>query len=253
MTHKRLRVILSGASGHMGRAIQETLTAQNHEVIYGLYRNNQFLSKESGLPKPLPTDYENIQSDALIDFSDPSNLTQVLAVALSLEIPLILGTTGYSNEDIAQIKEAARKIVIMKSAQMSLPFLHFQRYVGEMARTLPQDYDIEIIETHHRHKKDAPSGTALLLLHEIQKARPDAGWEHDRFATSRVKGSMIGISSIRSGEDMVGEHRVIFASKYERMEFLHRISSRVAYVVGLAEIVVWCQGQKAGLYNMEDM
>ena len=244
-------IIVSGAGGRMGRIITHILTTEQMQV-YGIYRDPERVTADNTLPPPLPRNYQGVKASALVDFSLPSHLENVLSTAVSLKLPLIIGTTGYTEVQLQQIKEAAKKIPILIAANMSLTFHKFRHIVRKMAETLPTEYDIEIVETHHKNKKDAPSGTALLLLEEIQKERSNTKWLQDRFTNKFSKNQdEIGISSIRSGEDMVGEHRVIFAAQHDRIELMHRSSSPQVYAAAIPQIINWCTLQPPGLYTMD--
>jgi 4-hydroxy-tetrahydrodipicolinate reductase len=193
------------------------------------------------------------RSDALIDFTNASYSVQVADACARAGIAHICGTTGFAEAQKQRLQEAATRIPLVWSPNMSIGVTLFSSLVEQAARVLDEDYDIEIYEMHHRHKKDAPSGTALALGHAAAAGRTvdlDERAVFDRNG-ERERGS-IGFASLRGG-DVVGDHTVTFAGPGERFELTHRASSREIYVRGAMMAARWAQGRPAGFYGMRQV
>jgi 4-hydroxy-tetrahydrodipicolinate reductase len=193
-------------------------------------------------------------ADAIVDFSTPQSSAELAALAGRMRVPHIIGTTGFSPEQEAQIADAAERTVIVKSGNMSLGIALLSSLVKQAAAAL-QDFDIEILEMHHRNKVDAPSGTALLLSHAASEGR-NAGAEDASNLTGRrigVRGEGgIGFASLRVGT-VVGEHQVIFAGPHERVVLSHTAEDRIIFARGALAAARWSQGKPAGLYTIQDV
>ncbi|MDR9433039.1 MAG: 4-hydroxy-tetrahydrodipicolinate reductase [Spiribacter sp.] len=195
-------------------------------------------------------------ADVLIDFTLPDALANHLSAAVAANTPLVIGTTGLDRAEIAAIDQAARQIPLVYAANYSSGITLMLRLAELAASALNADYDVEILETHHRHKIDAPSGTAKALGERIASAR---GVELDNAAVyarhgltgERQRGD-IGIQTLRAG-DVVGEHTVMFASEGERIELTHRASSRQTFAHGALRAARWLTAQPAGRYDMQDV
>ena len=171
-------------------------------------------------------------------------------------VPIVIGTTGLNQKQLAEIKRLSSKTRVLISANMSLGVNLLVSLMGRVAKTLGDDYDVEIVEAHHRFKKDAPSGTALALAQPIAQA---LGRDLDRAGVCGRKGIVgertkqeIGLLSVRAG-DIVGEHTVIFGGLGERVEFIHRAQSRETFARGALRAAQWLVKQKKGLYGMQDV
>lgn len=196
------------------------------------------------------------RADVMIDFTTPkATLEHLKTIQSWREISAVIGTTGFSKQEMSQIKKISKKIPILLSPNMSAGINLMLALVRQVAMKLA-DYDIEIIEAHHNQKKDAPSGTALALAKEI--AEKKRGLSPFSFVYGR-KGDVgarkkreIGIHAVRAG-DIVGEHRVLFASQGERLELVHQASSRDAFAGGALRAAKWIVKKKPGLYSMKDV
>jgi len=193
--------------------------------------------------------------DLLIDFSAAAAFDAALALALSRRIALVSGTTGLSPRQQLAMRDASKTIPVLWSANFSLGVAVLTQLVREAARALP-DWDCEIAEVHHRHKKDAPSGTALALGREIADAREV---DFDKVAELARSGaqaarrtSAIGFASMRAG-DIVGEHTVMFAGDGERIELAHRATDRAIFARGALAAALWLRARAPGLYSMADV
>ena len=215
-----------------------------------------FLGFSSGVPivADLREGLKNAQ--VLIDFTRPEGTLAHLAVCRELGVQAVIGTTGFSDEQKAEIAEIAKDIAIMMAPNMSVGVNVTLKLLEMAAKALSTGYDIEIIEAHHRHKVDAPSGTALKMGEVIADALGRDLKECGVFAREGITGardpSSIGFSAIRGG-DIVGDHTVLFAGIGERIEITHKSSSRVTYAQGSLRAVRFLAGQKAGLFDMFDV
>lgn len=195
-------------------------------------------------------------ADVYVDFTSPSATVKALEACVHLKKSAVVGTTGMSEEQHEKIKEFAGSIAVVFSPNMSLGVNLLATLVEKTASALGADYDIEIIETHHKMKADAPSGTALLLAKSAAKGR---GLELQKCAVYGREGrpgprpvDQIGIMAVRGG-DIVGEHTVLFAGNGERIELIHRAHSRETFARGALRAAKWVAGKKPGLYSMMDV
>jgi 4-hydroxy-tetrahydrodipicolinate reductase len=191
-------------------------------------------------------------SDCVVDFTNPSTSLEALEASASAGIPFVTGTTGFSEEETARFRDASGRIPVVLSPNMSLGVTLLFKLVELSARAL-DGYDIEIVEAHHRHKKDSPSGTAKRLVEVLKAARKDLKEIHGREGFHGERGDdELGILSIRAG-DIPGDHTVLFASKGERLELTHRAVSRLTFARGTLRAVRFAVAQKPGLYSMSDV
>jgi 4-hydroxy-tetrahydrodipicolinate reductase len=191
-----------------------------------------------------------------IDFTEPSASVQNALAAAAARVPVVVATTGQTPEEREQIREAATRVPVVFSPNMSIGVNLLFAILPEIARTLGEEYDIEVIEAHHRMKKDAPSGTALRLAEVLAGAR---GWKLEDVGRTERRGNIgerprreIGLQTVRGG-DIVGEHTVIFAGIGERVEVTHRASSRDTFARGAVRAARWLPGKPPGLYDMLDV
>jgi 4-hydroxy-tetrahydrodipicolinate reductase len=259
-----VKIMVAGASGRMGRALVREI-AQGHGVMLlgaleaeghpdlgmdsgslaGLQPNGIKLTAD-----PLPLLAE---AEAVIDFTRPMVSTMLADLAAQARIVHVIGTTGFSAADDKRIEAASRHAVIVKSGNMSLGVTLLAALVARAAKALP-DYDVEILEMHHRMKVDAPSGTALLLGEAAAKGRGvslDAVWRRDGNNGAREDGG-IGFASLRGGS-VVGEHEVILAGPGERITLSHTAEDRSIFARGAVQAARWGHGKKPGLYGMTDV
>lgn len=198
-----------------------------------------------------------VASDAVIDFTKPELLKSHLDLAVRHKKPLVIGTTGLDAEARAAIKQAAQSVALVQAANMSVGVTLLGQLVKQLAAKLDDaTFDIEVVEMHHRHKIDAPSGTALALAEAAAQGRgvqlsDVARKSRDGQIGARPQGE-IGISTLRGG-DVVGDHTVIFAADGERIEITHKASSRQIFARGAVRAALWAAGRKPGLYSMLDV
>ena len=215
-----------------------------------------FLGHHSGIG--ITADIQNGLSTAevLIDFTRPEGTLAHLAVCRQLGVNLIIGTTGFTDAQKAEIAAAAQDIAIVMAPNMSVGVNATMKLLEMAAKALSSGYDIEVIEAHHRHKVDAPSGTALKMGEVMAKALgrdlKDCAVYTREGVTGERDPSSIGFATIRGG-DIVGDHTVLFAGTGERIEITHKSSSRVTYAQGSLRAVRFLRGRKAGLFDMADV
>ena len=195
-------------------------------------------------------------STVIIDFTNPEASLSYLRAATKKAVPIVIATTGFNSKQLAEIKRLARRTPTLLSANTSLGVNVLVSLLGKAAKMLGEDYDVEIIEAHHRFKKDAPSGTALALGRSVANA---LNRDLDKIGINGRKGIVgerskkeIALLSVRAG-DIVGEHTVIFGGIGERLEFIHRAHSRDTFARGAIRAAQWLAKQKPGLYGMQDV
>lgn len=262
-----LRLVVVGAAGRMGRmlirVIGETPDArlasaieqpdapalgQDAAVLAGLPPSGILISAD-----PLPA---FAQADAVLDFTTPAATVAFAALAAQARIVHVVGTTGMAEDDIARLEAAARHAVIIRSGNMSTGVNLLAALVKRAARALGEDFDIEVLEMHHRAKVDAPSGTALLLGEAAADGRGVALKERSARGRDGLTGPRrsgdIGFASLRGGS-VVGEHSVIFAGSGERLILSHVAEDRSVFARGALRAAIWGRSQKPGLYDMADV
>ncbi len=256
---KKIRIAVAGAGGKMGRRIIE-LAFQDPgiEVVGALEKKG---SPDFGKNLGGVTITDNLKealssAQVLIDFTHPNAADEHLEAALRFKIGFVLGTTGLSEKTLAALKKASTQIPILQSPNMSTGVNILFELVSRAAEILDERYDIEVSETHHKMKKDAPSGTALELARLIAKAK---GWEpKNAFVfgrqgeTGERKKNTIGIHALRGG-DVVGEHTTSFFGNGEIIEITHRATSRDAFAGGALAAAKFVAGRKPDLYNMRQI
>lgn len=262
-----VRIAVAGAAGRMGKRIAALATEQEGLELTGAFekKGHPEVGKDAGDVVgvgPLGIKVaDNIgdalgNADVVIDFTSPDSTLKNIQAAAGAGKGIIIGTTGLSEEDVSTIKGLAGKIPCVLASNMSLGVNLLLKVLGDIARALGDDYDVEIIEAHHRLKKDAPSGTALAMARAVAEA---LGRDLDAHAVYARKGMIgerkekeIGIQTIRAG-DIVGEHTVIFGGIGERVEVTHRVSSRDTFARGALRAALWLKGKPAGFYDMQDV
>ncbi len=240
---KPVRILLVGAKGRMGQAIAAAAEAAGAVIVAALDQGDD-LAKEID------------NCDVVVDFSHPSAAKEICCTALGAGKPLVIGTTGQSNDERALLEKASKSLPIVLSPNFSLGVNALFWLTRKTAEMLGQDFDLEITEVHHRLKKDAPSGTAKKLaevLCEVRKLDYAKNVAHGREGLIGERSAAeIGVHSIRGG-DVVGDHTVTFAGRGERLELTHRASSREAFATGALRAAGWIVGRPPGLYDMEDV
>lgn len=247
-----VKVLLNGCSGKMGRVIIEA--AKNFPDINIVAGIDKYKANDISFQIFESTSLVNVDYDVLIDFSRPEALNDLLDLSLKNKKPIIICSTGFSDEQLKLIKEKSEIIPIFKSANMSLGINLINSLLKKIVPVLYENYDIEIIEKHHNQKVDSPSGTALLLADTIKaNINEETKYIYGRQGESKREKNEIGIHSVRGGS-IVGEHDVIFAGASEVIELSHSAHSREVFAIGALKAAKYMKDKtKAGLYDMEDL
>lgn len=265
MTEMRLAVI--GAAGRMGRTLVSTIhETAGCRVAGGTERaGSEFIGQDLGPLAGLPELGVTITDDPLelftqiegiIDFSTPAATLEHAELAAQARIVHVIGTTGMTEDDEKKLKAASRHSRIIKAGNMSLGVNLLTALVRKVAAALDEDFDIEVVEMHHKHKVDAPSGTALMLGEAAAEGRgvnlnDKAVRSRDGITGARTSGD-IGFATLRGGS-VVGEHSVIFAGNSERIELTHRSESRALFANGAVKAALWGMDKSPGYYSMMDV
>jgi 4-hydroxy-tetrahydrodipicolinate reductase len=261
------RIVVAGAAGRMGSRITALSREYPELKLTGAFekRGHNAVGKDIGsivgigeigikLSKSLGDIADN--ADVIIDFTTPGSTKENVKVASKKGKAMVIGTTGLSKEDVKEMEPLIRSIPCVMASNMSTGINLLLRILQDVAKVLGDEYDIEIIEAHHRLKKDAPSGTALKMAQVIADA---LNRNLDEVAVYTRKGLIgertkkeIGIQTVRAG-DIVGEHTIIFGGLGERIEIVHKASSRDTFARGALRAALWISGKPAGLYDMQDV
>jgi 4-hydroxy-tetrahydrodipicolinate reductase len=262
-----MKIAVLGAAGRMGQALTRVLAeTPGCTVAAGLEaKGSPAIGRDIGeiagiaplgvaiTDDPLPV-FAHV--DGVLDFTMPTSTTASAALSAQSRIVHIIGTTGLSEADETKIEAAARHATIVKAGNMSMGVTLLAALTAQVARTLGPEFDIEILEMHHRHKRDAPSGTSLLLGRAAAEAREISLAERGIRAREGDVGPRregdIGFAALRGG-DVVGEHRVIFAGPGERIELAHVATDRGIFARGAVRAALWARGRAPGLYSMRDV
>lgn len=262
------RVVVSGAAGRMGRRIIELVLHDSALLLVGAIEAPSHASlgqRASALSGDAPTDPDvmvtaglpdGVAADVAIDFSAPEQSVRLADAAARAGCGLVVGTTGFTPEQREAVMRASAKVPVLTAPNFALGMNVVFRIAAEAARLLSEGYDIEVVESHHRFKKDAPSGTALRLAESVAKAtgrRLEEDAVHGRRGlTGERRPGEIGIHALRRG-DIVGEHTVTFTSLGETVELTHRAHSRDAFARGAVHAAKWLAGKPAGTYTFEQV
>lgn len=247
---KILDIIINGAIGKMGKAIYDI--AKNSDNDINVVAGVDVKSGDSDIK--IYDDIFNVSenADVIVDFSNPRAIESLSEFALKKRIPLVVGTTGLTDEHKYMLSKAAEDVAVFVSHNMCLGVFLIMNLARKAAKVL-KDYDIEIVEKHHNQKIDAPSGTALMIADAIKKEKTDAEYVYSREDKYQKRDkNEIGIHSIRAG-NIVGEHQVIFGGEDEVIEITHKLGSRKVLALGALRAAAFTVLQKPGLYNMEDL
>ena len=262
-----MRLIVAGAGGRMGRALTRVIAETPGAILSGALEapGSELLGKDAGVLAGLPPNGVllsadlwslSAEADGILDFTVPRATIANVAIAAERGLIHIIGTTGLSISDDAVIQSVTSRAIVVKSGNMSLGVNLLAALVKRVAQSLDQDFDIEILEMHHRAKIDAPSGTALMLGEAAAAGRGVALGRHsargrDGQTGARKRGD-IGFASLRGGS-VTGDHSVIFAGAMERIELTHRAEDRTMFAQGAVKAALWARGRKPGLYSMADV
>lgn len=249
-----IKILLAGASGHMGMEVIKAVDERDDMIVVA------GLGLEAKIAQPMPiyqlADQVREDYDVLIDFSHPSLLPEILKISRLRHKPLVVATTGFSDQEQAALSELARDLALFQSANMSVGVNLLAHLAKITAAALYPEFDMEIVEAHHRRKKDAPSGTALLLADAIRDGLADKAklkLVYDRSERHEARPiDEIGISVIRGG-NIVGEHEIHFAGSGEVISLKHSALSRQVFADGALKAAGFIVRQSAGRYSMTDL
>jgi 4-hydroxy-tetrahydrodipicolinate reductase len=262
-----MKIAVVGAAGRMGRELVKAVVAADGVTLAGAVetKGSPALGRDAGEVAGVGATGVPITDDALavfaavdgvLDFTVPAASVQFAGLAANARIVHVIGTTGCSAEDDAKIKAAARHATIIKAGNMSLGVNLLVELTKKIAAALDEDFDVEVLEMHHRMKVDAPSGTALMLGQAAADGRKIALAEksvrsRDGQTGARRRGD-IGFATLRGGS-VIGEHTVMFASDSERIEITHKASDRGLFTKGAIKAALWGRGKGPGLFSMKDV
>lgn len=261
-----LKIAISGANGRMGRVLIEAVNNHPETVLSGALEHDQSealgldagyaIGIKTGVAISSDVDAVLAGSDVLIDFTRPEPSLLYIEKCSRAGVNMIIGTTGFDDADKTAIKTASEKIGIVFAANYSIGVNLTFHILDTVARVLNEGYDIEIIEAHHRHKVDAPSGTALRMGEVIANAlgrdlKECAVYGREGHTGARDP-QTIGFATVRAG-DVVGDHTALFATDGERVEITHKASSRMTFASGAVRAAVWLNNQPNGLFDMQDV
>ena len=262
-----IRVVVTGVAGRMGREIARMVCAAEGLSLSGAVEQpgpavGQDVGLVAGLGAPIGVQVQDglaaalAGADVVIDFTVPEASAAHAGLCAERGVAMVIGSTGFTAEARAQVEAAARRIPLLLSPNMSVGVNVLFELVRQAARTLGGDYDVEIVELHHKHKRDAPSGTAVRLGEVAAEALGRKPAEALCFARQGITGErppwQIGVQALRGG-DVVGEHTVMFCGEGERIELTHRATSRSQFAAGAVRAAAWLAGKPAGRYEMADV
>ena len=262
-----MRLIVAGAGGRMGRALTRVISETPGAVLAGALEapGSELLGKDSGVLAGLPENGIKLSADlwalskdadGILDFTVPGAPIANVAIAAQRGIVHVIGTTGLSPSDDAVIRSVASQAIVVKSGNMSLGVNLLAALVKRVAQSLGENFDIEILEMHHRAKIDAPSGTALMLGEAAAAGRKIALDERSARGRDGITGARrsgdIGFASLRGGT-AAGDHSVIFAGPHERIVLSHHAEDRILFAHGALKAALWAHGKKPGFYTVADV
>lgn len=247
-----VNILINGVFGKMGRKVAEICqqNADKVKVVCGI----DCFDSDTVFEFPIYDSFDKVTQkvDVIIDFSVASTLDNILKFATKNSVNAVLCTTGYTAEDIEKIDQASNKIAIFRSANMSYAVNVLVSLVKKAAEQLG-DFDVEIIEKHHNQKKDAPSGTALMLANAVKSVQSDKYYTYGREGmVGKRDDKEIGIHAIRGG-NIVGDHDVLFAGINETITLSHQATDRSVFAIGAVKAAIYLGSKKTGKYNMQDI
>lgn len=255
-----IKVVVCGAAGRMGQRIITMIHEEHDLKLAGAVEGHghPLVGTQVITEVKITDNLEQVAggADVVVDFTSPKASLGFLAVLAKIKKPLIIGTTGFTDDEIKNIKFITQNFPCLLASNMSIGVNLLFRLARDVAQTLGDSYDVEIVEAHHNRKKDAPSGTALTLANEIAGAlsrniKEDLVYGRKGNVGERLP-KEIGIHAVRGG-DIVGDHTVIFAGRGERLELTHRASSRDTFARGVVRAIRFMAGARVGFYDMQDV
>ena len=262
-----VRIAVTGAAGRMGKSIINVIKDTAGAELAGAVERHDHpdIGKDEGeilgcgkLGVKITENFEKVikKADCVIDFTLPEATMHYLDIALENDVAMVIGTTGFSHQQRERLKEVGSKMKIVAAPNMSVGVNLLLKVVSDIAKVLDSSYDVEIVEAHHRLKKDAPSGTAMrfaeVLAYSLNRNLEKVAVYERHGIIGERKSEEIGIQTIRAG-DIVGDHTIIFGGLGERIEITHRAQSRETFARGAVRAAMWLVKQPKGLYDMQDV
>lgn len=248
-----VKVLMHGCNGKMGQVISRIVAeTEGMELAAGV---DKFMGRENPYPVFENIDACDVPVDVVIDFSNASAVDGLLEACERKQLPVVICTTGLSEEQVQKIKKTSEKVAVLRSANMSLGVNLLLKLLQDAAKVLaPAGFDIEIVEKHHNQKVDAPSGTAIAMADSINEAlNNEYAYNYDRSSERKKREKKeIGVVAVRGG-NIVGEHEVIYAGEDEVIEFKHTAYSKAIFAKGAVAAAGFLAGREAGLYDMSDV
>ena len=249
-----LRVVVTGATGRMGEAVREVAAKRGHEVVPITEGDPDSVTGPDADSAIAAADLSTAleDADALVDFTVPESSVEYVSAAAEAGVPCVVGTTGFNEEGVSALREAAERVAVLRAANFARGVQALLRAVRESVSVLP-GYDVELTETHHNGKRDAPSGTALTVLEEIDDAREDDPERvYGREGERPREGGEVGVHVRRAG-DVHGEHEVLLAGNQEVLTLTHRAESRDVFAAGAVDAAEWLVARTPGYYGFGDV
>ena len=249
------RIAVTGAAGRMGREVIEAAAEQDDiEVAFAVNRSpaDPIAGVEVYDAADLATLLDDRRPDVLVDFTGPESSVEYVRTCAEAGVPAVVGTTGFTDEQSAAIAGAAESVAVLRASNFSRGVAALRRAVRAAVAALP-GYDVEVTETHHNGKWDAPSGTALTLVEDVEAEREDlAGRTHGREGDAPRAPDEIGVHARRAG-DVAGEHEVLLAGEENVLELTHRAGSRRVFAAGALDAATWLAGREPGEYDFREV
>lgn len=248
-----VRIGVTGATGHMAREVMETAGERGDDVVVAVSESTASATRDGVSIDPaadLPDLLASERPDVLVDFTVPESSVRYVEACADAGVPAVVGTTGFSEEEYARLREASGRVAVLKAANFARGIHALIGAVREAVETLP-GYDVELTETHHNRKRDAPSGTAKTILSEISAAGTGMDEVYGREGTHPRRDEAVGVHVRRAG-DVRGEHEVMLADNDEVLTLAHRAESRAVFAAGALDAAEWLAGRAPGFYEFGD-
>jgi 4-hydroxy-tetrahydrodipicolinate reductase len=245
-------VAVTGAGGRMGRTVRDAAAGRDDvAVVLAVNRSPVDDGGDVADAADLPALLDARDPDVLVDFTGPSSSREYVAACADAGVAAVVGTTGFDADGEAALDEAARAVPVLRAANFARGVAALRRAVREALRALP-GYDVEVTETHHNGKRDAPSGTARTLLGDVDDVRGERTRVHGRVGDRPREAGEVGVHARRAG-DVTGEHEVLVAGNHELLELTHRAESRDVFAAGALDAAVWIADRDPGRYDFDDV
>ncbi|ELY89977.1 4-hydroxy-tetrahydrodipicolinate reductase [Natrialba taiwanensis] len=249
------RIGVTGATGRMGREVIAAVADRDDcEVAFAVNREPDGETVD-GIAVDPASEFGSLlaahEPQAVIDFTGPESATEYVRACADAKVAFVTGTTGFDDDQLAALEDAAGEIPVLRAPNFARGVQALVNVIGDAVKSLP-GYDVELVETHHNAKRDAPSGTANRLLSEIEANGEFSGRAHGREGEAPREAGEIGVHALRAG-DITGEHEILLAGNHEEVRLTHRAEDRGVFAAGAVDAAAWIAGQKAGSYDFADV